>query len=384
MATGKPPYEGIHPLSTVVRSILHNKVELSVEAQHFLQSKVYMYMSQRVVCWLNYLCLSHTQMQEESELEQSAATGCQRLCLQSTMDECILRDPVDHRDVKTRFSLCAGDHLWSPMRMLVNVECMLCSEDAELVYWASGSRGLVTGTIAPATGHLDYNILQEAPPPESGLFADRRCKPVPIAVGRATGLALVQQTKQLWVSTENGQMGSVYVFNLPDMRRHHHIHLQDAVLCVQAVNDTITQTSTEDLKYRVVVGLANGTIIFFLGVLDGGRVLENPLQGPKKVVVTQQRRPCLSLSLTPTGDIWCSCGDTIEVLDVTSMKLIRRLVTSEGSLSSERTPKSGSKGDVITLMAVNGLGVWTVGRRSGRLKLWDPITASLKGSFTAV
>ena len=322
-------------------------------------------------------------MGEESEGHESVATGCQRLCLQSTMEECIFRDPVNHRDVKSRFSLCAGDHLWSPMRMLVNIECMLCSEDAELVYWASGSRGLVTGTIAPATGHLDYNILQAAPPPESGLFADRRCKPVPIAVGRATGLALVQQTNQLWVSTENGQMGSVYVFNLPDMRRHHHIHLQDAALCVQAINDRIAGTTSEDVKYRALVGLANGTIILFLGVAkDGGKVLENPLQGPKKVVVTQQRRPCLSLSLTQTGHIWCSCGDTFEVFDGTTLNVVRRLATSEGSLNVGRGQKSGSKGDVITLTAVNGRGIWTVGRRSKELKLWDQVTASLKGSFT--
>lgn len=301
------------------------------------------------------------------------------------MDECILRDHVNHREVKSRFSLCAGDHLWSPMRMLANIECMTCSEDAQLVYWASGSRGLVTGTIATATGHLDYNILQAAPPPESGLFADRRCKPVPIAVGRATGLALVQGTGQLWVSTENGQMGSVYVFNLPDMRRHHHIHLQDAALCVQAINNRTAQTSTEDLKYRALVGLANGTIILFLGVsADGERVLDNPLQGPKRIVVTPQRRPCLSLSLTPTGHVWCSCGDTIEVLDATTLKLVRHLAISEESLNCGRSHKPASKGDVITLMAVNGRGVWTVGRRSRQLKLWDQVSASQKGSFTVV
>lgn len=40
MATGKAPYEGIYPPSTVVRAILHNKLQLSIEAQHFLQSKV--------------------------------------------------------------------------------------------------------------------------------------------------------------------------------------------------------------------------------------------------------------------------------------------------------------------------------------------------------
>lgn len=41
MATGKAPYEGIYPPSTVVRAILHNKIQLSIEAQHFLQNKVH-------------------------------------------------------------------------------------------------------------------------------------------------------------------------------------------------------------------------------------------------------------------------------------------------------------------------------------------------------
>ena len=40
MATGKPPYEDIYHLNTVVRAILHNKMKLSIEAQHFLQCKV--------------------------------------------------------------------------------------------------------------------------------------------------------------------------------------------------------------------------------------------------------------------------------------------------------------------------------------------------------
>ena len=76
----------------------------------------------------------------------------------------------------------------------------------------------------------------------------------------------------------------------------------------------------------------------------------------------------------------------MEVLDAATMKVIRRLATSEGSLNNGRGQVSGSKGkgDVITLTAMNGRGVWTVGRRSKQLKLWDQITASLKGSFTAV
>lgn len=39
MATGKRPFEDIYPLSTVVLALLHNKVELNVEADHFLQKQ---------------------------------------------------------------------------------------------------------------------------------------------------------------------------------------------------------------------------------------------------------------------------------------------------------------------------------------------------------
>ena len=258
----------------------------------------------------------------------------------------------------------------------MNVEVMISSAQSEEVYWASGSRGLVMGMLTPSTGKLDYNLLQEAPPPESGLFANRRCKPVPIAVGRASGLALVQATNQLWVGTENGAMGSVYIFNLPNMRRHHHIHLQDAVLSLCAVNhqaDNIDPSPDKEMRYRVLVGLANGTIILFLGI-HGGKVLENPLQGPKIVIGTHQRRPCLTLTLTSEGHMWCNCGTNMEVYDIATLKLVRRLCSSHGAAG-------GSKGDVVTLMIVNASGVWTVGRRSSVLRLWDQKTGKYKASY---
>lgn len=262
------------------------------------------------------------------------------------------------------------------MRLLVNVEAIICShEDSDLVYWASGSRGLVTGTMTLSDGKLTSDMLQEAPPPESGMFANRRSKPVPIAVGRATGLALVQETKQLWVGTENGQMGSVYVFNLPDMRRHHHIHLQDAVLSLCAINKLADRLGGEDMHYRVLVGLANGTIILFLG-LHAGKVLDNPLQGPKLVISTYQRKPCLTMTLA-SGCIWCSCGDTMEVYDICSLKLLRRLSTFQTGGGGSGT----SRGDVITLMSISGKGVWTVGRRSSVLRLWDQRTGEFRASY---
>ncbi len=307
--------------------------------------------------------------------EECIATGCQRLCLQSSIDHCLLSDPVSHRELEARFSLCAGDHLWSPMRLLVNVEVMISATDSDMVYWASGSRGLVTGTMVPSTGYLVHNILQEAPPPESGLFANRRVRPVPIAVGRASGLALVQETRQLWVGTENGQIGSVYVFNLPDMRRHHHLHLPDAVLTLCAFN----QNRDRETRLRVLVGLANGTIIVFLGQ-HGGKVLENPLQGPKRVLVTHQRRPCLSMALTSQGKVCCSCGNTVEIYDMTTLQLAQRFSTTQVPVAGV-SPTVGSRGDVTTLMTVNGRGVWTVGRRSPIVQLWDHNSGQYRASF---
>lgn len=276
------------------------------------------------------------------------------------------------------------------MRLLVNVEAVITTaSEPDLVYWASGSRGLITGTMSISTGALSSNILQEAPPPESGLFANRRGKPVPIAVGRASGLALVEKTNQLWVGTENGQMGSVYVFNLPNMRRHHHIHLQDAVLCLCAINSLADKHGGEEMSYRVLVGLANGTVILFLG-LHGGKVLENPLQGPKLVIVTHQRKPCLTMTLTSGGQIWCSCGSTMEVYDMCSLKFVRRLSTSQdssvasvGNAGGSRSGGGGGGGsrDVITLMMVSRRGVWTVGRRSAVVRLWDQNTGEFKASY---
>ena len=298
------------------------------------------------------------------------------------MEECVtVSRPLSSKKLGARFSVCAGDHQWSPMRLHVNVECMQCSEDAGLVYWASGSRGLVTGTVNPITGKLLSNVLQEAPPPESGLFANRRAKPVPIAVGRATSVTLVTRTQQLWVGTENGQMGSVYVFNLPDMRRHHHIHLQDAVLSVCAVNDIANKLGdVEEMVYRVLVGLANGTVILFLGV-HNGKMLENPLLGPKLVVATYHRKPCLALHLTPDGYIWCSVGETMEVFDMKTLKLVRRL-NCQLSPQPDQEKRNSHRGDVIILMSVNNRGVWTVSRRSPVLRLWNQLDGSLIASFS--
>ena len=257
------------------------------------------------------------------------------------------------------------------MRLTLNPECLLCSDDAGLVYWTSGSRGLVTGKLDVRSGSLTSNILQETPKPESGMFPKRIPRPAPIAVGRTTALTLVEETQQLWAGAENGERGFVYVFRLPDMRRHHYIHLQDAVLSLVAFNQSSINFGGDLMKYRVLVGLANGTVILFLGV-HKERVLENPLQGPKFVVQLMDRRPCIAMQLTGQGHVWCSSGPNVEVLDSVTLKSIRKVsLACPAPTPEEKGLSPMPRNDIITLLRVNWYGVWTVGRRSPILKLWN-------------
>ena len=357
VATGTKPYEGIHSLSTVVLSLLFKKLQLNVEAE-----------------------LANSRRKQRSGTQ--TPVSCHRLCMQTTIEECVSSERIYPELLRARLSLCAGNQEWSPVRLTLNPECLLCSEEGDLVYWTSASRGLVTGTLDIHTGALNSNILQEAPPPESGLFARRMPKPVPIAVGRATALTLVEETQQLWVGAENGSRGSVYVFKLPDMRRHHYIHLQDAVLSLAALNKRAVSYGGEQTKYRVIVGMANGGIIQFLGVHQG-KILENPLQGPKLVVYLVGNRPCIAMQLTAQGHVWCSSGTDVEVLDMVTLKSIRRLPLTPPS-SPERkgiSPLPPSRGEVITLLRVNCYGVWTVGRRSSILRLWNQESGALVSQY---
>lgn len=340
-------YEHVYSLSAVALASHHRRLTLSIEAE-----------------------LSCERRQTEKTSQQMVS--CHRMCMQTTMEECIARERVAPALLKTRLSLCGGQHEWSPMRLTLNPECILSSEGGSLIYWASGSRGLVTGTLDTSTGALNSNILQEAPfvhkmPP----------KPVPIAVGRATGLTLVEETQQLWVGAENGERGSVYVFKLPDMRQHHYIHLQDAVLSLSALNKMAVKYGGEDMKYRVIVGLANGTIIQFLGTQQG-KIFENPLQGPRLVIHLAGNKPCIALQLTTQGHIWCSSGNGVEVLDAVSLKSIRKL-----SLVSQRDGREHSlrRNDAITLMNINWYGLWTVGRRSPIVRLWNQESGNLIASY---
>ena len=333
-------------------ALLHNKLKINVEAELNVDSKSHQKACQRAV-------------------------SCHRMCMQTTIELCVAKAEVVPTRLKTRLSLCGGNYKWSPMRLTLNPECILCSEDGDLIYWASGSRGLVTGTLDVSTGQLNSNILQEAPKPESGLFAHRRGKPVPIAVGRATALTLVEGTQQLWVGAENGSRGSVYVFKLPDMRRHHYIHLQDAVLSLAALNKVAVWYGGDEMKYRVLVGLANGTVIQFLGVHQE-KILENPLQGPKLVIHLADHKPCISMQLTAQGHVWCSSGDSIEVLDTVTLKSIRKLPLNSLNDDKDLPPQ---RCDVITLLTINRYGVWTVGRRSPILRLWSQESGNLIASY---
>ena len=52
--------------------------------------------------------------------------------------------------------------------------------------------------------------------------------------------------------------------------------IDDKWECVKLLNPS--QEGLEVLKYRVLVGLANGNIMIFMGMKDG-KVVENPLAG---------------------------------------------------------------------------------------------------------
>ena len=358
IATGNRPYEHIHSLSTVVLALLHNRITLNVEAELENSSK---------------------KRKKNQEQKTQCTVSCHRLCMQTAIEQCILSERVASSFLRSRLSLCAGNQTWSPLRLTLNPECLLCSEEADLVYWTSGSRGLVTGTLNVNTGELNSNILQETPKPESGMFMKRIPKPVPIAIGRTTALTLVEETQQLWVGAENGERGFVYVFKLPDMRTHHYIHLQDAVLSLVAFNKSPVKFGGDSMKYRVLVGLANGAVILFLGV-HAGRILENPLQGPKHMVHLGGRRPCIAMQLTAQGHVWCSSGPDVEILDTVTLRSIRKLSLSCHALPEEKgipPPRS----DVITLLRVNWYGVWTVGRRSPILRLWNQESGALISQY---
>ena len=219
---------------------------------------------------------------------------------------------------------------------------------------------------------LEPKMERSAPTLESSLFAHKRGKPIPIVVGHTTALDMVYATQQLWVGTENGLMGSVYVFNLPDMCLHHHLHLQDAVLSLCALNGCGVHNSGDEMKYRVLLGLANGTIILSFGI-NQGKVIPNPLQGPKLQMFTTGRKPSLNMGPTSNGYIWCNCGDSLELLDIVNLKSLRKLDALVVAVGGSETPRGLRKGEVIMLMATNALGVWTVTRRSTLLRLWDAV-----------
>ena len=348
ISTGRKAYEHVYPLSAVALALLHRKLTINVEAELNCERK------------------------QQERAGKRETVSCHRMCMQTTIDECISRERIIPNLLKTRLSLCGGKHEWSPMRLTLNPECILSSEGGELIYWASGSRGLVTGTLDASTGVLNSNILQDVP------FVHKYpAKPVPIAVGRATALTLVEETQQLWVGAENGSRGSVYVFKLPDMRQHHYIHLQDAVLSLGALNKMAVRYGGEQMKYRVVVGLANGTIIQFLGAHQG-KICENPLQGPKLVIHLLGNRPCIAIQLTTQGHVWCSSGNGVEVLDAVSLKSIRRLSLVCQEEGQERPLQ---KNDAVTLLCVNWYGLWTVGRRSSVVRLWNQESGKLIASY---
>ena len=391
LATGKQPLQDVHPPSFIITSALHGCLHLSVEAQ----------------IRADHMALQQSNDGEEDE-SVSLVTGCQRMCLQTIINDCLM--PHNNRRptlkaIRDRLCLCVGGFKWSPLRMSISVECLHCAGDPQCVYWVSGSRGLIVGNFNPDTGEVFRHIILEAPVPSSGMFANRKGKPVPLAVGHATCLTVVKATMQLWVGTENGSKGSLRVFNLPHMKDHHSIHLQDAVLSLLAVNGTPQADSHPELRYRVFAGLANGSIVMFSG-MHMDKVVDMPLHGARKVIITKDRGPCLSLVLDPRGRLWYSRGDSVEVIDPFTLQHIAELsslqfqrpkanlvlpsVTGEGAVSQEPlstlsvsdpnvahkltrkvTISYKPKPEVIIQLAVSPQGMWSVARRSTKLFCWD-------------
>lgn len=384
LATGERPYENIYPLPILVTGILQGHLDINIEASLSLHQKT------------------------------SNISSCSKTCFQMFMQECFdtrkSSSIISTMQLLPKLSLCSGDGCWSPLRTCVNIECIENSTTAGLVHWASGSRGLVVGTLNPMTGKTSNYILQAAPTPTSGLFANRKGKPAPIAVGRASAIAIVKETQQMWVGTENGSMGSVYVFNLPDMSIHYYTHMQDAVLCLLACNDALIKVgANERSKHSVLVGLANGTIQIFTGhSSDGTTVCHNPLQGQRQVIAIPNRLSCLSMVLTPSGNIWCACGDTIQILDTSKLKFRDCLISNQhrnspvlrhtGLLSSPKSARYSSqlstkevnilaklhentKADLIVSLVYSSQGIWSVVRRGTSVKLWDINNSNIKTEF---
>jgi len=385
LATGERPYEGVYPLPLLIIGMLQGHLNINIEASVLLRQK------------------------------SGNASSCSKMCLQMFMQECfdIRKSSAITSTIQLlpKLSLCSGDGCWSPLRTCVNIECIENYTDTGLVLWASGSRGLVVGTLDPVTGKTTSHILQAAPTPKSGAFSNRKGKPAPIAVGRASAIAVVKETQQMWIGMENGNMGSVYVFNLPDMDIHYHINMQDAVLSLLACNDALYKIgASERSRHSVLVGLANGTIQIFTGhSSDGTTICQNPLKGQIQMIAIPNRLSCLSMVMTPSGHIWCACGETIQILDTSKLQFCDSLVSNQhrnspvlqhtGLLSS---PKPGrhnpirlstrdvnilaklhenTKADLILSLAYSSQGIWSVARRGTSVKLWDINTNKIKTEF---
>jgi GTPase SAR1 family protein len=395
LATGKRPFEGIFTPSFVNSAILYGRMKLNIEAQ---------------------LEADNLNRKEASgdDTTPLPITGCQRICLQSIINSCMATDTVLRptlRDIRDRLCLCVGASPWAPCRMSVSVECVYCPGDTGRVYWASGSRGLIVGHFNPDTGENFHHIILEAPVPSSGMFANRKGKPVPLAVGHATCLTVVKATKQLWVGTENGSKGSLHVFDVTDWSNHHSVHLQDAVLSILALNDAPITKNNPNLRYRVFAGLANGTIIIFTGILKD-KVAVLPLQAQRRVIITRNRGPCLHMVLDSDGRLWYSRGDSIEVMDpvslepdpkLTDLQVIHRKAdlilkpaeTSTNDLREQVTlslPKQvplnrtvsvsyKPKPEIVIHMAASARGIWAVTRRSTKIYYWDLHTGKRKPAY---
>ena len=127
------------------------------------------------------------------------------------------------------------------------------------------------------------------------------------------------------------------------------------------------------------------------------------------MIAIPNRLSCLSMVMTPSGHIWCACGETIQILDTSKLQFCDSLVSNQhrnspvlqhtGLLSS---PKPGrhnpirlstrdvnilaklhenTKADLILSLAYSSQGIWSVARRGTSVKLWDINTNKIKTEF---
>ncbi|KAI6653641.1 hypothetical protein LOD99_3536 [Oopsacas minuta] len=394
LSTGWRPFEGVHSLQEVMRLALHSKLYLNIEADLLYKMNEYDNYDEnfkRRTSATNLLDGRSVQMGYSSatdtfELKQAEVSACHRLCMQPLLDNCLNiknRIILDLPMIASKLTLCAGEIGWSPLSSDINVQCIVCTRKPEL-YWSSGTRGLLVGHINPRNGKCMIRALTK---PDKRRHNSEQLQ----AVGNVTVMKIVESTNQLWIGIENMNKGALYVYDLPDMNNYYCGQLQDAVLSLMPIDKNWEsvkelkpdQEGLEMLKYRVLVGLANGNIMVFMGMKNGD-VIHNPLEG-EKAVLLQENKPCRGIIQTPRGLIWAACGHKMLVINPLTLKeqpkfkgiAHHREQEILAPYFSTRNSNRFVANETVTDMVISGAWIWTIARRCSYIWIWDWETGRL-------